>query len=410
MVFRKKQNLRFLFIFTGVLLVGLREVIFLIYPPFQIITVFTGFLFIGISFIGNKNGEKVSLNLNANIKSIFILYLGIIVNIIIRPLILGESYTVLSYHPYYPYGIYSFLLPSIVFFVLDQNSLKFLFKTIFISSLIGIIYFILSLSYLKDSFEASISSGNDGEMSIPAIAEKYYYWFSISSLTFLCYEFVPILYKRMSIVVVFFLFFLLAFLGRRSFLFMSVLYFLGGLYLYFYQTGNKNQLLKMIFMLVLSLITIYVLQDKFSDFLIFDRLTDDTRSDVDFTLINYLSKENAWLLGKGIDGAYSHYAFDGLRNTHETGYLYLILKGGLIYLTLYVFLLSYSAYLGFYKTRNRFTKATAIFVFCHVIYLIPFGVPNFGLEYLCLWICFFVCQSTKWRSLSNSQIKQLIKH
>ena len=83
----------------------------------------------------------------------------------------------------------------------------------------------------------------------------------------------------------------------------------------------------------------------------------------------------------------------------------MILKGGIIYLSLYCFLLLHSAYKGFFKTNNRLTKAFALYIFFHVLFLVPFGVISFDLEYLFVWVGVMICQSNKYRLMTNQQIK-----
>ena len=122
------------------------------------------------------------------------------------------------------------------------------------------------------------------------------------------------------------------------------------------------------------------------------------------TLLKHLTQENLWLFGGGIDAVYNHIGFDEPRYNHETGYLYLILKGGIIYLSLYVFLLLHAFYMGFFKTRNRFTKGVALYLLFHVVFLVPFGLPSFSLEYLFVWIGFAICEHSKWRKMSNQQM------
>jgi len=195
--------------------------------------------------------------------------------------------------------------------------------------------------------------------------------------------------------------------ARRSGVFMSLMYFIGTFYLYLNQSNGNKKIYKFLFLLstiTVVTITIYMYSDStFS--LLFNRLYEDTRSGVDEAIIKYINSEKAWIFGKGIEGAYYQSAFDAPRYTHETGYLYLILKGGIIYLFLYVILLLHSAYIGFFKTENRLTKALALYVFLHVIFLLPFGLPSFGLEYLFVWVSFAFCESAKWRSMTNQQIK-----
>jgi hypothetical protein len=72
----------------------------------------------------------------------------------------------------------------------------------------------------------------DGEIGLGDLANSYYFWFNISCFSLLCYEFVPIKYRKLAIFTSAFLLFLCAFFARRGGIFMTFLYFFGMLYLY----------------------------------------------------------------------------------------------------------------------------------------------------------------------------------
>jgi hypothetical protein len=255
-----------------------------------------------------------------------------------------------------------------------------------------------------------LTNSEEGQMGLGELANQYYFWYNISFFSLLCYEFVPIKYRRVAFLTSFLNLFLMAYFARRSGIFMSLLYLMGMLYLYLEKEKTKNLPIK-IFLLgvTMYLLFFFISNNLNSTFSVLaNRLYDDTRTGVDVEIIKHLTINNSWLLGEGIEGAYKHYSFDLPRYTHETGYLYLIIKGGIVYLMLYVYLLLHSAYVGFFKTRNRLTKALALYMFFHIVFLMPFGLPNFGLEYLFVWIAFALCESSSYRSMTNEQVKQYI--
>jgi hypothetical protein len=302
------------------------------------------------------------------------------------------------------------LLPFIVLLGVNNISLVKIFRIIFVFSLIGFVFFVVNFNNMQSIVLKGTGMSIDGEMGIGELANMYYFWFSISSLSLLCYEFVPNKYKWTAIFTSIFTLLLITYLARRSGIFMYVLYFFGMYYLYLEQPEKKHRFPKIILVVAITSILFAVVKNNsdstFS--LLFERLEDDTRSTVDDAIIDYLNSENAWLFGKGIEGAYKHSDFELPRYTHETGYLYLILKGGVIYLFLYVSLILHAAYLGFFKTKNRLTKALALYAFFHLIFLIPFGLPNFGLEYLFVWIAFAFCESSNLRLMTNQQVKNYL--
>jgi hypothetical protein len=401
----KDRDKYFTIILSGFLLFGLKEFAELIYHPLQALFASIGLIFIfGASFYYRIN----LLNpLTGNIRLFFTFYLCWIFFIISRPLITGQEYSNNSFHPYLLYGITSYLLPLIVLFGKKIISFKKLFASIFIFSFIGFVFFVFNFNNMLSIVKIGATMSEEGKLGLGELAEKYMFWFSISFFSLLCYEFIPLKYRITAIFTSIFLLFLLAFFGRRGAFVMSILYFFGMFYLFLDQKNNNNKIL--IFLIIfIFFFSIYVIISKYSNstfFILYERLNDDSRSDVEETLIKYLTTEKAWLFGKGIEGAYKHRYFEFPRYTHETGYFYLILKGGIINLFLFVYLLLHATYIGLFKTNNRLTKAFALYLLFHVIYLIPFGLPTFSLEYLFVWVAFTFCESIYWRSLTNEEVK-----
>ncbi len=406
--FSKPNYQVFSTILLGFLLYGLHEFAEIVDEGLPRIIAFIGLLFIfGAPFYYKY---KILTPLKGSIRILFYIYLWWIVLIILRPFFSGQQYTDSSIHPYATYGFTSYLLPFVVLLGVNNVSLPKLFKTVFIFSIIGFIFFIFNFNSMQTILIRAIGISIDGEIGIGELANKYYFWFSISSISLLCYEFVPQKYRWTAILTSLFSMFLMTYFARRGGVFMYVLYFFGLFYLYLEQSKSRYRFAKIILVFNIILIS-FALVQNFSDStfsLLFSRINDDTRSSVDEAIIEYLNAENAWLFGKGIEGAYKHSDFDLPRYVHETGYLYLILKGGIIYLAFYIFFLLHSAYVGFFKTKNRLTKSLALYVFFHILFLIPFGVPGFSLEYLFVWIAFALCESSYYRSMTNEQVKNYL--
>lgn len=398
-------------ILVGFLIYGLKEFAELLYHPLQRIVAFIGLLFIFASpFLFTR---KVINPLKGNIKILFFIYLIWIIFIITRPLLSGQPYSSNSIHPYATFGLISYLLPFIVLLGVENISLPRLFKISYVFALIGFVFFIFNFKNMQAVLTSGLIDSTDDETGITLVANKYRFWFGISSLSLLCYEFISQKHRWVAIISSFFTLFLMTCFARRTGIFMFLLFFAGAFYLYIFNSKQGNLYLKIFFVIFVIIFvgaTFWMSADTtFS--LLFDRLNEDTRSGVDESLVHYLDNENAWLIGKGIEGTYPDINFDEPRYTHETGYLYLILKGGIIYLCLYCFIILYSAYLGFFKTNNRLTKALALYIFFYVILLVPFGVPSFSLEYLFIWIGVAVCQSKEWRLMTNNGAKYyLLRH
>ena len=123
----------------------------------------------------------------------------------------------------------------------------------------------------------------------------------------------------------------------------------------------------------------------------------------------------AWIWGRGANGAF-HTLYDysgGQRVYMEWGYLYLVLKGGIIYLFLFVFCLLHGAYVGYFRSNNAFSKALSFMCLILVMNLVSTGAePQYSMLYVLSWMCFGLVERKEVRSLSDSEIYNFfnIKH
>ena len=116
-----------------------------------------------------------------------------------------------------------------------------------------------------------------------------------------------------------------------------------------------------------------------------------------------------WVIGKGMEGGYYYGEKQPNRFWQETGFLFIILKGGVISLALFLLILLPAAYLGIFKSKNAFTRAAGIYVFVYILWLYPFGVPNFSFKYALVWISVWICYSKKLRKMPEEQMTNIMK-
>jgi hypothetical protein len=403
---QEKVNYKFFgTVLLGFLIFGLKEFGELVNHSLQSIMATIGLLMI----FGSPFYFRIKLlnPLEGLSKLLLTVFLFWTLFVIFRPVFSGQIYSENSLHPYKSFGLISYLLPLVLWFGTRTISIQKIFKITFVFSIIGIVYFFVNFNNMQAVVFQGLVVSQEGQMGLGELANQYYFWYNISFFSLLSYEFVPQKYRSVAFLTSFLTLFLMAYFARRGGVFMSAVYFAGMLYLYLEKEKTKNLPIK-IFLLGATMYLFYFivnnsLNSTFS--ILTNRLNDDTRSGVDTEIIKHLNTNNSWLFGEGIEGAYKHRAFDAPRYTHETGYLYLIIKGGIVYLILYVYLLLHSAYVGFFKSRNRLTKGFALYSFFHIVFLVPFGLPYFGLEYLFVWIAVLFCESYHWRSLTNEQVK-----
>ena len=114
-----------------------------------------------------------------------------------------------------------------------------------------------------------------------------------------------------------------------------------------------------------------------------------------------------WLLGRGVNGAYQtgFLSTEGYRIWMEYGYLYLILKGGIVYLVLFVYCQLHATYLGFFKSNNIFSKCLATMCLMLLLNLISAGAePQFSTFFLMSWVCFGLLERRQVRTMSDETI------
>ena len=193
--------------------------------------------------------------------------------------------------------------------------------------------------------------------------------------------------------------------GRRSSSFAYVLGFIASYFVVFRKSVSST-----ISILILGAIGITLIyQLGFLDFFL-SKIDDDSRSGV---VENFYADMDTytWIFGRGALGTYYDPSplfeiIDGNRSEIETGYLNMILKGGIIYLALYVLVLLKAFYKGFFKTNNDLTKAFACMCLITCIELIPYGIQSFNLKYLSIWIGVGLCLNRQVRQMTNKEIKE----
>ena len=146
---------------------------------------------------------------------------------------------------------------------------------------------------------------------------------------------------------------------------------------------------------------------KFS--FLMSRLGDDTRSGVEHDLIRDMDAFS-WIFGRGLYGTYySPTAIDSIhRGMIETGYLHMILKGGMINLTLYVALLLRTVYNGIFKSRNNLGVAFGYLALMYLVRLYPGGHINMTFEFCILWFGIAFCNYRRLYMASNDEIKKYL--
>jgi len=115
-----------------------------------------------------------------------------------------------------------------------------------------------------------------------------------------------------------------------------------------------------------------------------------------------------WVFGRGVNGYYS-LGYGRFRDTIEWGFLRLILKGGILYLFLYVIVLIKTFLKGFRYSNNILGKSLAIMCLVQVLLLIPFGIPAVTIQFLLVWHSVRLLHSEDFLEMTDDEIFTLLR-
>jgi hypothetical protein len=128
-------------------------------------------------------------------------------------------------------------------------------------------------------------------------------------------------------------------------------------------------------------------------------------------------KTTDWIIGKGMLGEYycpgidsGDGTFTAYRGVIETGYLQMILKGGILSLLLYLLIIIPAIIKGVFYSKNILSKAAGIWVFLSLIDLYPATVTAFSMQYLLVWISIGICYSKEIRNMPESTVVEILSN
>ena len=188
---------------------------------------------------------------------------------------------------------------------------------------------------------------------------------------------------------------------------MLVISFITCWGVYLIYNKDKSKLKYLIPVLFIVAIGAYIYDSIADTFLetILERGFEDTRTGVEESFYKDVIGFDA-LIGRGWYGVYYEPIFGSYRREMETGFLVLVLRGGWIYLALYLSVLFYSAYLGLFHSKNLMAKSFAAIILLHIIELYPHGWPSFSLYYMSIWIGVYFCMFKPYRLMTDNDIKE----
>jgi hypothetical protein len=357
------------------------------------------FIFIFLNLIWNFIKFFFNYSLKNNIFSIFIIWQFFII-IRINNFNIDEIRLIL----FEPTHFLSYLTPFVVFLPISSIfSHKKILILLFFSLFFILLHFFVIYNYPVNNLSDLIIMSSLAPVGILLLLSKYLNKYLLFS----------------TIIIILLIIFIALFYGRRSILISSILYIIFSLFINLLKNNKLNSSFKFIIILFISLISFYSIylfieNSDNSSFQIFNRINIDSRSDV-FEAFFKDFKIQDYFIGRGIDGGYfqtiNYYNFTDTdfhqvtyRTNIENGFLYMIMKGGIIYLILFLLILFNAIYLGFFKSNNFMVKSFSSYLLIYFIDMFSYGQPTFVFKYFLVWICISFCYSQRIRILNDNQI------
>jgi hypothetical protein len=340
------------------------------------------------------------------LKNLFIFYCLWILIIIIRGI--SFDYTFLKKMLFDPYrGILLYLAPMVLLVPLKLINLRKIFKIIPFFSLCFVAYIFL--------FRARLF--NIGSEDARTLLEYLAKTLSLpAGFVLLSYSYHSIKKNILSIIILLLTLFFAIIQARRGLIFTTalILIFSISLLLYNNKRNVSSVLLTIIFFaLAFTFLTNFIIQDnKFFKF-IKERKNEDSRGELE---VYYYADMDAkdWIIGRGISGLIAAPlnvddenpdAIPGYRDGIESDYLNIILKGGIISLTILLLITIPAIIKGLLYSKNTISKAAALWIILWILDLYPTTVTTFTLNYLLVWISVSICYSTEIRYMNDVHIK-----
>lgn len=367
----------------------------------QLSLAFNGLLYSRILYMFGILLVIIPLIAYMNVKSVFrlnIIYTVLILLCITMYVRSGAK----NYFSLYSYGAISyiaFILPA----VLILPFIKSAFKIGRIVNVFFVLTFWVPLSFSMDTG------------FIQSYLESYAMFAAFMFLTNKYHDKKDI-YLSLAVIILAFLVATLT--ARRNLMLTFALYLMFGSFFFVFNGKLKSLEVKIIailssFLLLFCVYYFYMNERTGAFSKITSRASENTREEVFTAFAVDMFNAKDLMIGRGMYGTYYNPGVDidsetgesnDDRGNIECGYLQCILKGGMIYLFLYVSLFVFAISRGF-KSKNQFSKGGAIILLVQLVDMFPFGLHDFNTKTFIIWTAVALCMNTKLREMSDEEIK-----
>jgi len=147
-----------------------------------------------------------------------------------------------------------------------------------------------------------------------------------------------------------------------------------------------------------------------------DNLSTDTRTFLYLELFQDLVENQRFLIGKGATGKYySEYfsSFEGDSSSRinvEVGVLSILLKGGLISVTLHLGIMILSIFYAFFRSKNLYVIGAGFTILIHTVLLFIENIVIYNTYNILIWSFVGICLSKEVRNMGNREIVSLMSN
>jgi len=339
---------------------------------------------------------------NSYLKTIFIIYCLWLFSVVCR----GIRFDYASLNEMFfgaDYGLFIYFTPLIILFPSNPSFYKKIFDAIVIFGIFFIIYDVL---FIRDLLDRT----GDTQEFIEHFGKSLSIPCGFILLTYKYHSKKRIIFTG-GVMILTLLFSIYKARRGLSSICLSILMF--SYLLYLINTKKKLLVFYLSFLIIFSGLiyvnSVFHIKKNGLFSFIADKGNEDTRTGVELFFYDDM-KTKDWIIGRGINGEYFCPGVDELddyRVMIETGYLQIILKGGIISLALYLLIAIPAVILGIFYSKNILSKASAIWILISLISLYPATVNTFSLAFLLVWVSIGICYSKKIRCLSDDTLKEL---
>ena len=188
-------------------------------------------------------------------------------------------------------------------------------------------------------------------------------------------------------------------------------FFLAGIFIYnllegFYFKPGKNSIF-----VLLTIVSILFFSSTFGfGNMLLERFEEgyDNRDIYFEEVLLSLSEKNSFVFGEGSQATYYSDFRREDRNIVEHGYYDMLMRSGIIFVSLFCLISILAAYRGFFKSNNTFTRRIGVYIILYLVLMFGHGVFEFSYRVFFLWLSISICLSNDFFKLKDIDIHRYL--